>query len=209
MLAMVNLTDRAKDKVRTYSGGMKRRSEIARGLLHHPAVLFLDEPTVGLDPQTRQTIWEHIHELHKREGITIFMTTHYMDEAENCDRIAVMDHAQIIALDTPATLKGQMGGDIVRLRTADDDAARELLQRDYGITAREEQGMLRFEVDHGDQFVPRFLRNAPVDVQAVEIARPTLNDVFLHLTGRAIRDEGADSNARLREAMRRRGRRGA
>jgi ABC-2 type transport system ATP-binding protein len=209
MLAMVNLTERAKDKVRTFSGGMKRRLEIARGLLHHPAVLFLDEPTVGLDPQTRQTIWEHIHELRKRAGITIFMTTHYMDEAENCDRIAVMDHAKIIALDTPAALKAQMGGDIVRLRTSDEATARDVLQREYGVAAREEEGMLRFEVEHGDRFVPRFLRTAPVDVQAVEIARPTLNDVFLHLTGRAIRDEGADANARLREAMRRRGRRGA
>ncbi len=209
MLAMVNLRERAKEKVRTFSGGMKRRLEIARGLLHHPAVLFLDEPTVGLDPQTRQTIWEHIHELRKRAGITIFMTTHYMDEAENCDRIAIMDHAKIIALDTPAALKAQMGGDIVRMRTADNAAARDLLQREYGIAAREEGEALRFEVEHGDRFVPRFLRNAPVDVQAVEIARPTLNDVFLHLTGRAIRDEGADANARLREVMRRRGRRGA
>lgn len=209
MLAMVNLSDRAKDKVRTYSGGMKRRLEIARGLLHHPTVLFLDEPTVGLDPQTRQTIWEHIHELRRREGITIFMTTHYMDEAENCDRIAVIDHAKIIALDTPAALKAQTGGDIVRLRTADNEAAREFLQQEYRITARDEQGTLRFEVEHGDKFVPRLLGNMPVPVQAVEIARPTLNDVFLHLTGRAIRDEGADATSRLREAMRRRGRRGA
>ncbi|MCA1668217.1 MAG: ATP-binding cassette domain-containing protein, partial [Thermomicrobia bacterium] len=198
MLAMVNLADRARDKVRTFSGGMKRRLEIARGLLHHPAILFLDEPTVGLDPQTRQTIWSHIHELRKRVGITVFMTTHYMDEAENCDRIGIMDHARLITLETPAALKAGMGGDVVRLRTTDNDAATELLARDFGVTAREEQGMLRFEVEHADTFVPRFLRHAPIDVQAVEIAQPTLNDVFLRLTGHAIRDEGADSNERLR-----------
>jgi ABC-2 type transport system ATP-binding protein len=206
LLAMVNLADRAKDKVRTFSGGMKRRLEIARGLLHHPTVLFLDEPTVGLDPQTRQTIWSHIHELRKRVGITVFMTTHYMDEAENCDRIGIMDHARLIALDTPAALKAGMGGDVVRLRTADNDATADLLAREFGVAAREEEGMLRFEVEHADTFVPRFLRHAPIDVQAVEIAPPTLNDVFLRLTGHAIRDEGADNSDRLRAIMRRRGR---
>ncbi len=205
MLAMVDLTDRAGDRVRAFSGGMKRRLEIARGLLHHPAVLFLDEPTVGLDPQTRQNIWEHIHELRKREGITVFMTTHYMDEAENCDRIAIIDHAKIIALETPVALKAQMGGDVVRLRTADNAAARDLWAQQFGIAAREEGEMLRFEVEHGDTFVPQLLRHTAMDVQAVEIARPTLNDVFLRLTGRTIRDEGADANERLRSAMRRRG----
>jgi len=119
MLEIVNLADRAGDKVRQFSGGMKRRLEIARGLLHHPTVLFLDEPTVGLDPQTRQNIWAHIHELRKREGITVFMTTHYMDEAENCDRIGIMDHARLIALDTPDALKAAMGGDVVRQRGDD------------------------------------------------------------------------------------------
>ncbi|MGI8690323.1 MAG: ATP-binding cassette domain-containing protein [Thermomicrobiales bacterium] len=205
MLEMVNLADRAKDKVRTFSGGMKRRLEIARGLLHHPAILFLDEPTVGLDPQTRQTIWTHIHELRKRVGITVFMTTHYMDEAENCDRIGIMDHARLIALDTPTALKGDMGGDVVRLRTADNTATVALLAREFGVIAREETGMLRFEVEHADTFVPRFLRHEGIDVQAVEITPPTLNDVFLRLTGHAIRDEGADSNDRLRAIMRRRG----
>ncbi len=204
MLEMVNLADRAKDRVRTYSGGMKRRLEIARGLLHHPTVLFLDEPTVGLDPQTRQNIWTHIHELRKREGITVFMTTHYMDEAENCDRIGIMDHAKLIALDTPLALKAAMGGDVVRLRTADNAAAAELLKSDHAIMAREEEGVLRFEVEHGDTFVPRFMLNAPITVQSVDIARPTLNDVFLRLTGREIRDEGADNNERLRAALRRR-----
>jgi len=205
MLEMVNLTDRANDRVRQFSGGMKRRLEIARGLLHHPAVLFLDEPTVGLDPQTRQNIWEHIHELRKREGITIFMTTHYMDEAENCDRIAIIDHAQVIALDTPAALKAGAGGDVVRLKTADNTRALAALEADFDLAPTVENGTIRFEVADGGAFVPQLITQLPVTVQSVDIARPTLNDVFLNMTGRAIRDEGADGNSKLRDALRRRG----
>lgn len=205
MLEMVNLADRANDRVRQFSGGMKRRLEIARGLLHRPVVLFLDEPTVGLDPQTRGNIWEHIHELRKREGITVFMTTHYMDEAENCDRIAVIDHAQIIALDTPAALKAGVGGDVVRLSTTDNAEAMAVLQREYGVTPTVEGDMLRFEIAGGNAFVPHLLTTFPVAVESVDIARPTLNDVFLHLTGRRIREEGADGAEKLRSALRRRG----
>ncbi len=205
MLEMVNLSDRRKDKVRQFSGGMKRRLEIARGLLHHPAVLFLDEPTVGLDPQTRQNIWEHIHALRVREGITVFMTTHYMDEAENCDRIAIMDHAHMIALDTPAALKAGVGGDVVRLKTAHNDDARAFLIAHYALEPTIEDGVLRFEVADGGAFVPQLLRELPTAVQSVDIARPTLNDVFLGMTGRVIREEGAEGNARLRDSLRRRG----
>lgn len=209
MLEMVGLSDRANDRVRFYSGGMKRRLEIARGLLHHPAVLFLDEPTVGLDPQTRRTIWEHIHELRRLHGITIFMTTHYMDEAENCDRIAIMDHAQLIALDSPARLKAGLGGDIVRLTTGDPAGTVALLQRDYGLAATIEQGVVRVEVAEADHFVPRFLRESPIPVTSLDMAKPTLEDVFLHLTGRAIREDGSGAQDRLRAAFQKRGRRGA
>jgi ABC-2 type transport system ATP-binding protein len=204
MLEMVDLADRAGDRVRTFSGGMKRRLEIARGLLHHPAVLFLDEPTVGLDPQTRQTIWEHIKELRVREGITVFMTTHYLDEAEHCDRIGIMDHAKLIALDTPAALKASSGGDIVRLQTADNAAAATYIRDAYGLSAAEEDGTLRVAMAHADQVVPELLRSIPVQVRSIEITRPTLNDVFLTLTGRAIREEGA-GNERLRAQLRKRG----
>jgi ABC-2 type transport system ATP-binding protein len=125
VLDMVSLWDRAEDWVETFSGGMKRRLEIARGLLHYPKVLFLDEPTIGLDPQTRNYIWEYIEDLKKREGITIFLTTHYMEEAEHCDRIGIIDLGKIIALDSPENLKSRVGGDIIKLKTADDDEARE------------------------------------------------------------------------------------
>jgi ABC-2 type transport system ATP-binding protein len=209
VLEMVELADRAGDKVRSFSGGMKRRLEIARGLLHHPAVLFLDEPTVGLDPQTRNRIWDHIHELRRQRGITVFMTTHYMDEADHCDRIGIMDHAQLIALDTPAALKAQLGGDTVRLRTADNDRAALWLRDEERLGPTIDDGQVRIEVADASAYVPGLLSRIPVPVSAVEIAKPTLNDVFLRLTGRAIREEGIDSKERLRTSLRMRGGRGA
>ncbi len=211
VLEMVDLADRANDKVGAFSGGMKRRLEIARGLLHHPAVLFLDEPTVGLDPQTRERLWEQIHILRKQQAMTVFMTTHYMDEAENCDRIGIIDHAKLIALDTPQELKARIGGDVVRLGVAEPDlaAAHEFLQQGRQIAATTDGHILRFEVDHADRFVPELLQAMPMPVSSLEIAKPTLNDVFLQLTGRAIREEGAGSNDKLRAQLRRRGRRGA
>jgi ABC-2 type transport system ATP-binding protein len=137
------------------------------------------------------------------------MTTHYMDEAENCDRIGIMDHARLIALDTPAALKAGLGGDVVRLRTADNGAAASYLRQEYSLAPVEEDGAVRVEVGQGDRFVPELLRNFPIAVQSVDIARPTLNDVFLQLTGRAIREEQASDQDRLRTALKRRGGRGA
>src|SRR5450631_73725 len=135
VLEMVGLWERRTSLVRTFSGGMKRRLEIARGLLHSPRVLFLDEPTVGLDPQTRSSIWTYINELRQREDITIFLTTHYMDEAENCDRIAIIDHGNIVAIDTPEALKASVGKDRVQISTADDQAAMRSLAEVFGIEA--------------------------------------------------------------------------
>ncbi|MBU6427744.1 MAG: ATP-binding cassette domain-containing protein, partial [Cyanobacteria bacterium REEB65] len=131
VMELVDLADRRKDVVRTFSGGMKRRLEIARGLLHHPQVLFLDEPTTGLDPQTRRAIWDHVHRLRDDLGTTVFMTTHYLEEAENCDRIAIIDHGRIQAIDTPAALKQAMGGDQILVRG--DDGLQEDLERHYGV----------------------------------------------------------------------------
>jgi ABC-2 type transport system ATP-binding protein len=191
------------------SGGQKQRTLFALAICGNPDLLFLDEPTVGLDPQTRETLWEQIHALRQREAMTVFMTTHYMDEAEHCDRIGVIDHARLIALDTPSELKAMVGGDVVHLRTTDDRAALAFLHRTYGLEAVAAGDGLRFDVPHGDRFVPVLLRALFIPVVSVDIAKPTLNDVFLHLTGRAIRDEGAASNDQLRAALRRRGRRGA
>jgi len=189
MLAVVELQNRKHDLVKNFSGGMKRRLEIARGLLHYPRVLFLDEPTLGLDPQTRNTIWDFITSLRKKEAITVFMTTHYMEEAENCDRIAVIDHGRIIALDTPANLKRRVHGDLVHLVTNDNKRAIEDIQKVFNITAREENNGLVLETEKGDEFIPRLVHSLPLQILSVSLKKPTLNDVFLKLTGRTIRDE--------------------
>jgi len=189
MLEVVELTGRKNDLIKNFSGGMKRRLEIARGLLHYPRILFLDEPTLGLDPQTRNTIWEFINTLRKREKITVFMTTHYMEEAENCDRIAIIDHGKIIAEGTPQKLKEMVHGDIVRLVTEDNGRAVAEIGQTFGITAKEENGGLFLEVERGEEFIPRLIHGLSVKTRSVNLQKPTLNDVFLKLTGRTIRDD--------------------
>ncbi len=189
MLSVVELQARKNDLVKNFSGGMKRRLEIARGLLHYPRVLFLDEPTLGLDPQTRNTIWNFINMLRNKEKITVFMTTHYMEEAENCGRIAIIDHGRIIALDTPEKLKQMVHGDVVHLVTEDNDRAVSEIRNIFGITAREENGGLTLEVEKGDEFIPRLIHSLPVQTVSVGLKKPALNDVFLKLTGRTIRDD--------------------
>ncbi len=189
MLAVVELQSRKHDLIKNFSGGMKRRLEIARGLLHYPRVLFLDEPTLGLDPQTRNTIWDFINTLRKKEKITVFMTTHYMEEAENCDRIAIMDHGKIIALDRPARLKEMVHGDIIHLVTTDNQLALQEIQKTFGITAQTENEGLSLEAERGDEFIPKLIHSLTVETLSVGLKKPTLNDVFLRLTGRTIRDE--------------------
>ena len=183
VMEMVGLWERRGSKVLTFSGGMKRRLEIARGLMHSPRVLFLDEPTVGLDPQTRASIWEYIHQLRQQEEITIFLTTHYMDEAEHCDRIAIMDEGRLVALDTPTALKASVGTDRVTIRTADDEAA---LQRLPGALQTSEGIVI--SVEDGESYVPQLFGSLGVPITNVSISRPSLDDVFLSYTGRTIRD---------------------
>lgn len=201
LLQLVDLQDRRKSAVRTFSGGMKRRLEIARGLLHAPRVLFLDEPTLGLDPQTRRLIWDHIGTLRKKSSLTIFMTTHYMDEAENCDRIGIIDHGRIIALDTPDKLKDELGGDVVTLKAEKNEAAAAELKEKFGLSPSLQNGNITFTVPQGEQFLPRLVGNFRTPLVSLGVRRPTLDDVFLKLTGRAIRDEEAGLNDRMR-AMR-------
>jgi ABC-2 type transport system ATP-binding protein len=204
VLEMVELDDKADVLVRTYSGGMKRRLEIARGLLHHPRVLFLDEPTIGLDPQTRRLIWDYLTRLRQSESVTLFMTTHYMEEAEHCDRIAVIDHGEIVALDTPGALKGRVGGDLVTVRTSDNALASRKLRQSEALESRPgPNGQLIIEVEQGDHFIPRMMAlfangGRPVEVSSVNLRRPTLEDVFIKLTGHAIRDEEAPAHDHLR-----------
>jgi ABC-2 type transport system ATP-binding protein len=201
VLEMVNLWDRRGAEVATYSGGMKRRLEIARGLLHAPRVLFLDEPTVGLDPQTRSSIWEYINDLKQREDITIFLTTHYMDEAENCDRIAIIDHGKIVALDTPEKLKASVGKDRVQITTADDQATIKELKDRFGLDAAMHENLVTFNVGSGEQFVPRLFAELTQPIRSVSVARPSLDDVFMSYTGRTIRDTEASVGERNRATV--------
>ncbi len=204
VLQMVGLWERRDGVVGTFSGGMRRRLEIARGLMHSPRVLFLDEPTIGLDPQTRRSIWSYIRELQQREEITIFMTTHYMDEAEWCDRIAIMDHGQIVALDAPQTLKAGVGTDRVTISTDDDDAAITALRERFGVEARIAEGAVTFGVEQGAQFVPRLFDewdpSAP-PIRSVSVSRPTLDDVFMSFTGSTIRDAEEDQSKHRNRVM--------
>ncbi len=209
VLRLVALEDRRHDLVSTFSGGMARRLEIARGMLHTPVVLFLDEPTVGLDPQTRTLVWEDVLRLRREEQTTIFLTTHYMDEAEYADRVAIIDHGLIVATGTPDELKRQVGEDTIELVTADDPAAAAHLEAAGFRVRRGEEGLVVFAGDAGDgeAEVPRLIETAGVRVRTVHVHRPTLDDVFLHFTGRQIRDQHAErampARARARVARRR------
>jgi ABC-2 type transport system ATP-binding protein len=201
VMTMVGLWERKASPVATFSGGMRRRLEIARGLMHSPRVLFLDEPTIGLDPQTRRSIWTYIRELQERERITIFMTTHYMDEAEWCDRIAIMDHGQIVALDAPETLKAQVGTDRVAIQTNDDEAAIAALAERFGVEARMSEDAVTFGVAGGEQFVPRLFAELGIPIKAVHVSRPTLDDVFMSYTGSTIRDAEEDQSKHRNRVM--------
>ncbi|HEX6255554.1 MAG TPA: ATP-binding cassette domain-containing protein [Euzebyales bacterium] len=201
-LRLVDLADRADGIVEKFSGGMRRRLEIARGLLHVPAVLFLDEPTLGLDPQSRRSVWQHIRALREQTGVTVFMTTHYMEEAEFCDRIAIIDHGEIVALDTPEGLKDMVGGDVVTITAPDPEHLLAHL-RDQSLEPARRNGEVRVEVDDGARFIPRLIRGFSGDIDGASLRRPTLDDVFLKLTGRTIRESELDAGDVNRDRMRR------
>lgn len=189
VLELVGLTERKHDQVKTYSGGMRRRLEIARGLLHKPRVMFLDEPTLGLDPASREHMWKYIKRLVDEEKVTIILTTHYMEEADMlCDRIGIIDRGKIVALDTPAGLKAGLGGDIIRIKTKDGiDKVRQL---DFVSKAEQSDGFLVLSVKDAKKALPLLLQH--VDAESAEFASPTLNDVFIQITGRNIDKEKAE-----------------
>lgn len=199
LLERVGLWDRRKALVKTFSGGMRRRLEIARGLLHRPKVLFLDEPTIGLDPQSRRVIWELLRDLRAGGDITISLTTHYLDEADAlCDRVAIVDHGRIVALGTPSELKSQVpGSDTLELSLTEPlgDALAVEIEHLPGVRRLERNGAeLRIRADRGGELLPRVvevLREAGVGLHAASSTRITLEDVFIHFTGRSLRDEGA------------------
>ena len=209
VLRMVELWDRRNEVVNNFSGGMRRRLEIARGLLHYPKVLFLDEPTLGLDPQTRNRIWQHIAELKRQENITIFLTTHYMDEANIADRIAIIDYGKIVALDTPEGLKRMVGGDIITLKTRDNESALAEIRSLHAKEAKQDSGEIILETQNGEEFIPILVNSLHTEIISISMRRPTLDDVFLKLTGREIREEGGGEAVLFKQwTMRQAGSRG-
>jgi ABC-2 type transport system ATP-binding protein len=207
LMELVGLWERRSSLTRTYSGGMKRRLEIARGLLHSPRVLFLDEPTVGLDPQTRKAIWNYLRELREAEDITVFMTTHYMEEAEHCDRIAIIDRGVLIALDTPAALKAGVGEDRVVIHTGDHETVVTALRKRFDIEAEAHEDVVTFTVPDGEAFIPRLFSEGGLPIDSIEMARPSLDDVFIKRTGFSLRDAESSGRPAGDEPLRMMGRR--
>jgi len=209
VLELVELTDKSDFLMRTYSGGMRRRLEIARGLIHYPKVLFLDEPTIGLDPQTREHIWAYISELGARENITIILTTHYMEEADKlCDRIAIIDYGKIVALDTPEKLKGSLEGGIISVKTTAIPLLSEKLNETGWVKkVSTEENELRLVVKDVNAALPRVVETAAkagLRIESMSVHEPTLDDVFLHYTGREIRSQSADEYTGLAKIRRQR-----
>ncbi len=202
LLNLVELLDRKNDIVKTFSGGMRRRLEIARGLLHRPAVLFLDEPTLGLDPQTRNHLWQYIATLNKEHGITIILTTHYMEEADRlCHRIAIIDHGKIIALDSPANLKDGIGGDVVTITSSDPSAIVTVLNEPWISRIEQHDGEVTINLQNAEQHIGSIvtlLNRNGIAIESISIHKPTLEDVFLSYTGKTIREEEADGKANMR-----------
>jgi len=203
VLRLIDLEDRADVQVKKYSSGMKRRLEIARGLMHYPNVLFLDEPTLGLDAQTRRTIWDYILKLNREQDVTIFLTTHYMEEADFlCNRIAIIDHGRIVVTDTPDNLKNSIGSDLITLECSDPEKLSNGLKIETWIENLKihEQSIL-IGVRHSEEMIPEIVdiaRENGVKIKSIATRKPTLEDVFLYFTGRQIRESEPTPVERIR-----------
>ena len=210
VLKLVELSDKADVLVENYSGGMKRRLEIARGLIHKPKVLFLDEPTLGLDTQTRRHIWNYIKKLNKESNITIILTTHYMEEADYlCDRVAIIDYGKIIAMDTPKNLKDRLSGDVITFEIGErtDEFMDVIGKLRFVKSVKKHDGKLTVTVERGEKRIPELISMAQkkgVNVKSVSLHKPSLEDVFLYFTGRTIREKEASQKERNMEFARRR-----
>ena len=184
MLRLFELSDRRDQMTRQLSGGLRRRLDIARGVLHRPRILFLDEPTIGLDPQARRQIWQFLDTLRQREETTLFVTTHYLEEAENCDRVGIIDHGRLIALGTPEELKQAFKGDVVQVRSNQLSELAQAIREEFQISPQLTERGLLLEVMDGEAFLPQLIRSCGDKIVGINIQRPSLNEVFLHLTGR-------------------------
>ena len=183
MLAHVGLADRAKEFAETFSGGMQRRLELAKGLMHHPSVLLLDEPTTGLDPGARRDLWQYLRVLREEEKVTVLVTTHLMEEAERCDRLAILNQGKLVALGTPADLKHEIGGDVILLEASDPDSVAQRIQARFGVEAAVIGGKVRLERENGHRFITDVVEAFPGEIQSISVSKPTLEDVFIHRTG--------------------------
>ncbi len=192
MLERVSLADRAKDRAETFSGGMQRRLELAKGLLHHPQVLLLDEPTTGLDPGARRDLWQYLQILRDQEGVSIIVTTHLMEEAEKCDRLAILSHGNLVGLGTPAQLKSEIGGDVILLDAHEpQDLAAEINARFAAEAAVLDDGRVRIEREAGHRFITELVEAFPGQIDSVSVSKPTLEDVFIRRTGHRFWNEDA------------------
>jgi ABC-2 type transport system ATP-binding protein len=183
ILTRVGLLDRAADRVETFSGGMQRRIELAKGLLHHPEVLLLDEPTTGLDPGARHDLWQYLHILRDQEGVSIIVTTHLMEEAERCDRLAILNEGNLVALGTPESLTREIGGDVILFETSDAESLAARIRSKFQVEATVMNKKVRLEIENGHRFVPDVVEAFPGEIQSLNVSKPTLEDVFIHRTG--------------------------
>ena len=195
ILTRVGLADRAKERVETFSGGMQRRIELAKGLLHHPGVLLLDEPTTGLDPGARRDLWQYLQILRDEEHVSVLVTTHLMEEAERCDRLAIMNEGNLVELGTPADLKNEIGGDVILLDAAHDAGvlAQEIRSR-FHVDTTVLGNQVRIEREGGHHFVPELVEAFPGEIQAISVSKPALEDVFIHRTGHKFWSENGESD---------------
>jgi len=193
MLERVALADRAQDRVETFSGGMQRRLELAKGLLHHPSVLLLDEPTTGLDPGARRDLWQYLRVLRDEERVSILVTTHLMEEAEGCDRLAIMNEGKLVALGTPADLRHEIGGDVIVLDAHHPEALARKIESRFGMTTQVVGGKVRMERENGHRFITDVVEAFPGEIEAVSVSKPTLEDVFIHRTGHRFWTEAQDA----------------
>ena len=192
ILTRVGLLDRANDRVETFSGGMQRRIELAKGLLHHPEVLLLDEPTTGLDPGARRDLWQYLGILRDQERVSIIVTTHLMEEAERCDRLAILNEGNLVALGTPDALTREIGGDVILLEARDPQALANKIRDRFHVDASVMDKHVRLEIENGHRFVPDVVEAFPGEIQALSVSKPTLEDVFIHRTGHKFWNENMD-----------------
>jgi ABC-2 type transport system ATP-binding protein len=196
ILTRVGLADRAKERVETFSGGMQRRIELAKGLLHHPGVLLLDEPTTGLDPGARRDLWQYLQILRDEENVSVLVTTHLMEEAERCDRLAILNEGNLVALGTPSELKSEIGGDVILLDAAGDAALlAEHIRARFHVATTVLGNQVRIEQKAGHRFVPDVVEAFPGEIQAISVSKPALEDVFIHRTGHKFWSENSESDS--------------